>query len=78
MLPDLIKDKINSLPHESRIELENYIDFLLYKYNLLNSNEEQINRGNEQKPSFEWAGGLKDLKKKYTSVELQHLISDWR
>jgi hypothetical protein len=30
------------------------------------------------KPSFSWAGALKDLRDKYTSVELQHEISKRR
>ena len=29
------------------------------------------------KPTFKWAGALADLKDKYTSVELQHKISEW-
>jgi hypothetical protein len=28
--------------------------------------------------TFSWAGGLKDLCDQYTSVELQHQISEWR
>jgi len=30
------------------------------------------------KPKFGRAGVLKDLRDKYTSVELQHKISEWR
>ncbi len=35
-----------------------------------------------QKPtgdySFDWAGGLKEFRDQYTSVELQHKASEWR
>jgi len=30
------------------------------------------------KPTFPWAGALKDLAGRFTSVELQHQISRWR
>jgi hypothetical protein len=30
------------------------------------------------KMEFRWAGALKDLRDKYTSVELQHKILEWR
>ena len=30
------------------------------------------------KPRFDWSGALKDLRDQYTSVELQHKISEWR
>lgn len=30
------------------------------------------------KPQFAWAGALKELKSQYTSVQLQHQISDSR
>lgn len=67
----LIKDKIDSLPENLRQEVEDFIEFLLQKNNFINNNKEVI-------PSFNWAGELKELKEKYTSVELQHLISEWR
>ena len=34
-------------------------------------------RGNK-KPTFNWAGGLKELRGEYTSVELQEKASEWR
>jgi hypothetical protein len=30
-----------------------------------------------RKLRLDWAGGLKDLRDKYTSVELQHKVLDW-
>ena len=56
-----------SLPSEMQQQVQDYIEFLLKK--------RQKPRG---KPTFEWAGALKDLRDQYTSVELQHRISDWR
>ena len=35
-------------------------------------------RKQERKPKFEWAGALKELRDRYTSVDLQHEISRWR
>ena len=29
-------------------------------------------------PTFDWAGGLADLRDQYTSVELQHQVLRWR
>jgi len=31
-----------------------------------------------KKPSFAWYGALRSLRDKYTSVELQHHLSEWR
>ena len=57
--------KIEKLPSHIIPEINDFIDFLLDKYN----------RGNEideSKFKFDWEGGLSKLKNKYTSVELQH------
>ncbi len=63
-LADLVKE----LPPNLQIEVRDFADFLLEKH---------TNRP-RRKPRFDWAGGLKDLRDKYTSVELQHKASDWR
>ncbi len=34
--------------------------------------------GSRGKPKFPWAGALKELAGRFTSVELQHQISRWR
>lgn len=62
-----IEDKIKALPPELRREAEEFVDSLVKRC--------------EQKPrgmKFEWRGALRDLRGKYTSVELQHMISAWR
>jgi hypothetical protein len=63
-LPKLIQ----SLPPEMQQEVQDFIEFLLTK-------RARRSRG---KPTFEWAGALEDLRDQYTSVDLQHKISDWR
>ncbi|NWF92173.1 MAG: DUF2281 domain-containing protein [Syntrophaceae bacterium] len=63
-----IEQIIRELPPELRQEVEDFIKFLLEK--------------RVKKPigkfDFGWAGALKDLRDRYTSVELQHKISEWR
>ncbi len=57
-LEELIK-KIEGLPEDQRKQVEDYV--------------QQISIVKSKKPfEFKWAGGLKDLRDKYTSVELQH------
>ena len=62
-----ITDKINNLPPDLQKEVENFVECLVHQSMITP----------RQKPSFSWAGSLKDLKQKYTSVDLQHKISDW-
>ena len=60
--------KIRQLPEDLQEEVEDFIDFLLKK---------RAKRP-RSKPTFSWAGTLKDLRDQYTSVELQHKVSEWR
>jgi hypothetical protein len=60
--------KIDELPPELQTEIENFVEFLWVR----------MAKKKPEKPSFSWAGTLKGLAGKYTSVELQHKISDWR
>jgi hypothetical protein len=61
-------EKLDKLSLEKRLEVERFVEAIL----------------REQKPKTkgklrqDWAGALKDLRGKYTSVELQHKISEWR
>ena len=50
-------------------EVIDFIDFLLKKHSI---QREKYNF------KFDWEGGLSDLDKKYTSVELQHKASELR
>ncbi len=64
-MDDVIK-KFKSLPPDLQKEVEDYIDFLI---------EKKVNRPRApQKIAFSWEGALKDLRNKYTSVDLQHEI----
>jgi hypothetical protein len=63
-LPELVQ----SLPLEMQQQVQEFVEFLLEK-------ETSRPRG---KPTLEWAGALRDLRDQYTSVELQHAISNWR
>jgi hypothetical protein len=63
-----IEDLIKELPPDLRDEAEDFIEFLV----------ERRLKKIRGKPEFGWAGALKDLKGKYSSVELQHRISEWR
>jgi len=63
-----LQELVEQLPPDLREEARKFIEFLLQKY-------ENKPRGT---PRFDWSGSLKDLKSQYTSVQLQHKISEWR
>ncbi len=65
-----IDAKIRSLPESIKTEVLDYIEFLLSKYRP----KKAVAKGFK----FDWEGGLADLKKKFSSVELQHKASEWR
>jgi mRNA-degrading endonuclease RelE of RelBE toxin-antitoxin system len=61
-------EKLERLPSEKRDEVEKFVETLL-------KDQKPKTKG---KLRHDWAGALKDLREKYTSVELQHKISEWR
>lgn len=63
-----IEEMIKKLPEDLQKEVLDYVQFLLEK-------KAMKKRG---RLDFSWEGALSDLKDKYTSVELQHKISEWR
>ena len=63
-----LEELIRELPPELQQEVRDFIEFLV---------EKRVRRP-RGKPKFDWAGALKDLRDQYTSVELQHKISEWR
>lgn len=65
----IVKEKIEELPEDLRKEVFDYIEFLLQKHN---------KKAKRKKFKFDWEGGLSELKKKYSSVELQHKALEWR
>lgn len=70
MIDHDIELKLKKLPEHIIPEINDFIDFLLTKYG------DKEKKGNKFK--FDWEGGLNDLHKKYTSVELQHKSMEWR
>ncbi|MGQ9631840.1 MAG: DUF2281 domain-containing protein [bacterium] len=63
-----LEELVKELPPELQEEVRDFAEFLLEK-------RRKKRRG---KPRFDWAGALKELRDQYTSVELQHKISEWR
>ncbi len=63
-----IDEQMKDLPPDLQKEVEDFVEFLL----------ERRLRKPRGKPDFAWAGALKDLRDQYTSVQLQHKISEWR
>ncbi|MBW1703054.1 MAG: DUF2281 domain-containing protein [Deltaproteobacteria bacterium] len=64
-----IEAKAKELPEHLRKEVLYYMEFLLKK-------SEGEGAGKEFK--FDWEGGLSELKKKFTSVDLQHSALELR
>ena len=65
-----INKKIKQVPPHLVPEIMDYIDFLINKYGT---------SPKKKKPfKFNWQGGLSEISKKYTSVELQHKAMDFR
>jgi len=69
MKDEAIKTRLEKLPTELKREVLDYMEFLLQKYG---------KRVKKEKFRFDWEGGLSDLKDKFTSVELQHKVLEWR
>ena len=63
-----LKELVEQLPADLQQEVRDFVEFLL----------ERRGKKRRGKPRFNWAGALKDLRDQYTSVELQHKISEWR
>jgi len=65
-----INKKIKKVPPHLVPEIMDFIDFLITKHS---------KSPKKNKPfKFTWQGGLAEISKKYTSVELQHKAMDWR
>lgn len=69
MQADVILNKFKSLPVNAQQEVIDFLEFLVIKYKRKNT-KRQLN--------FDWEGGLAGIKENYNSVELQHLIKDYR
>jgi len=63
-----IEEMVRELPPEFQEEVRDFVEFLF---------ERRIKK-QQGKPSFDWAGSLRELRDRYTAVDLQHKISEWR
>ncbi len=61
---------LKKLPEYLRREVLDYTEFLINKY--------KSRENKSKKFRFKWAGGLSEIKEKFTSLELQHKVLEWR
>lgn len=64
---EAVEEKIKKLPPDLKKEVEDFVDFLLQK----------VKKKTRRKLKLDWAGGLKEYRDKYTSLELQKKILEW-
>ena len=69
MIADELLKRFRKLPPSLQREVMDYIEFLEKKY--LPHGKKEMAFG------FGWEGCLKEVKEKYTSVELQHKALEW-
>lgn len=63
-----LQEMVQMLPPELQTEVRDFAAFLL---------ERKVTQ--KRLPmKFQWEGALKDLRGQYTSVQLQHQVSEWR
>ncbi len=65
-----INKKIEKMPPDLVSEVMDYIDYLMHKYAVASKTKKTFD--------FSWEGGLAEISKKYTSVNLQHKALEWR
>ncbi len=61
-----LADKIEELPDELKREVNDFVDYLISRH-----------KTQAKKAKLDWIGGLKEFKNKFSSVELQHMSSQW-
>jgi len=66
-----LKELVEQLPPELQQEVRDFVEFLLEK----RAAGLKAERRGELK--LDWRGAWRDLRDKYTSVELQHKIVEW-
>jgi len=59
-------EMIVSLPPELQQEVQEFVEFVYQRHTR-----------RAEPLRLDWRGALRDLREKYTSVELQHQIRDW-
>ena len=68
MIDMSLQEMLQKLPPDLQAEVRDFAEFLL----------ERKTPQTQRPMQFRWEGALKDMRQQYTSVELQHQISDWR
>ncbi len=65
-----LKELVDQLPPELQQEVRDFVEFLL---------ERRVAKLKAKKGELklDWRGALRDLRDKYTSVELQHKLLEW-
>jgi hypothetical protein len=69
--------KLKVLPQYQKKEVLDFLDFLVKKTETVVKPAKKLSR-QKKKFKFDWEGGLADMQKDYTSVELQHKAVEWR
>jgi hypothetical protein len=72
MSRDTLISKYETLPVVAQKQVETFIEFLSQQQ------PTRSVRATKRRFKFDWAGGLADLKRRFTAVELQHHLSDLR
>jgi hypothetical protein len=72
MSKDTLVAKYEALPVSAQRQVETFIEFLS------KTTPTKSTRPMKRRFKFDWAGGLADLKKQFTAVELQHHLNELR
>jgi hypothetical protein len=72
MSKDAFIAKYETLPATAQRQVENFVEFLAQ------TSFPKPARSTRRRFKFDWAGGLEDLKKQFTAVELQHHLNEMR
>ncbi len=62
-----LEQLVRELPPDLRREVQHFVEFLI----------EKQRRAASGSLKLDWRGALRDLRDKYTSVDLQHKASEW-
>lgn len=72
MSKDTLIAKYETLPVAAQKQVEKFIEFLSQ------TTPTKSARSAKRRFKFDWAGGLADLKGRFTAVELQHQLNELR
>jgi len=72
MSKDTLIAKYETLPATAQRQVDLFID------SLSKTAAAKPARSAKHRFKFDWAGGLADMKGRFTAVELQHKLNDWR